>query len=66
MEQIATDRADIQRAREELIREQKRITTELQEERRAVAMERAQLSSAHREIITREKHKNDTTIQVMI
>lgn len=58
------ERADVQRAREELLREQKRVTTELQEERRNVSMERARLSSAHREIITREKHKTDTTIQV--
>ena len=64
MEQLAADRVEVQRAREELLREQKRVTTDLQEERRSVAMERAQLSSAHREIITREKHKTDSTIQV--
>lgn len=66
MEQVTADRVEVQRAREELLREQKRVTTELQEERRSVAMERAQLSSAHREIITREKHKSDNTIQVTL
>lgn len=64
LEQLGAEKADVQKARDELLREQRRVMTELQEERRALAIERAQLSSTHREIVTREKHKADSSIQV--
>ncbi|XP_048575704.1 fas-binding factor 1 homolog isoform X2 [Nematostella vectensis] len=63
MEQLAEERADVQRLREEFMREQQRVTLHLQEEKRALSTERAQLASTHRELMTRERHKTDTSIQ---
>ena len=37
---------------------------QIQEERRTLATERAQLSSAHRDLISREKLKTETSVQV--
>ena len=40
--------------------------SQIQEERRTLATERAQLSSAHRDLISREKLKTETSVQVYI
>ena len=64
METLGAERVDVQRARQELLQEQMRVTTSLQEERRALAMERAQITSTQREIVSREKHKTDSNMQV--
>lgn len=40
--------------------------SQIQEERRSLATERAQLSSAHRDLISREKLKTETSVQVRI
>ena len=39
--------------------------SQIQEERRTLATERAQLSSAHRDLISREKLKTETSVQVL-
>lgn len=39
---------------------------QIQEERRSLATERAQLSSAHRDLISREKLKTETSVQVRV
>lgn len=38
--------------------------SQIQEERRSLATERAQLSSAHRDLISREKLKTESSVQV--
>lgn len=40
--------------------------SQIQEERRSLATERAQLSSAHRDLISREKLKTETSVQVRV
>ncbi|XP_022788434.1 fas-binding factor 1 homolog isoform X3 [Stylophora pistillata] len=63
MEQLSLQRAEIQRARDDLVREQRTAMSQIQEERRSLATERAQLSSAHRDLISREKLKTETSVQ---
>jgi len=63
MEQLSSQRAEVQRARDDLVREQRTTMTQIQEERRSLATERAQLSSAHRDLISREKLKTETSVQ---
>ena len=46
-------------------REQRNTMSQIQEERRTLATERAQLSSAHRDLISREKLKTETSVQVL-
>ena len=48
------------------MREQRTTMSQIQEERRSLATERAQLSSAHRDLISREKMKTETSVQVRI
>ena len=40
--------------------------SQIQEERRALATERAQLTSAQRDLISREKLKTETSVQVSL
>ena len=40
--------------------------SQIQEERRSLATERAQLSSAHRDLISREKLKTESSVQVRV
>ena len=56
----------MQRARDDLVREQRATMSQIQEERHSLATERAQLSSAHRDLISREKLKTETSVQVRI
>lgn len=56
----------MQRARDDLVREQRTTMSQIQEERRSLATERAQLSSAHRDLISREKLKTETSVQVRV
>lgn len=63
MEQLSSQRAEVQRARDDLVREQRTTMSQIQEERRALATERAQLTSAQRDLISREKLKTETSVQ---
>lgn len=54
----------MERARDDLVREQRTTMSQIQEERRTLATERAQLSSAHKDLISREKLKTETSVQV--
>ncbi|XP_068761352.1 fas-binding factor 1 homolog [Montipora capricornis] len=63
MEHLSAQRAEVQRARDDLVREQRTTMSQIQEERRALATERAQLTSAQRDLISREKLKTETSVQ---
>ena len=66
MEQLASERAEVQRAKEELLADQKRVVIQQQEERRALALERAQLATTHKELLARDHQKAVSSIQVCI
>ena len=64
MEQLAAERSEVQRAKEELLAEQKRVVMQQHDERRALALERAQLASTHKELLTRDHQKAAKSVQV--
>lgn len=66
MEQLAAERAEIRLAKEELLAEQKRVVIQQQEERRALALERAQLATTHKEFLARDHQKAVNSIQVCL
>ncbi|KAJ7376427.1 establishment of epithelial cell polarity [Desmophyllum pertusum] len=63
MEQLSSQRAEVQRARERSGARTENHHDSDTKKRRSLATERAQLSSAHRDLISREKMKTETSVQ---
>ena len=63
-EQLEAERALVQRTKEEFLSQQREMMLDVNEQRRTLALERAEVSAAQREIMNKEKRKHDSFTKV--
>ena len=64
LDQLSKELADVQRAKDQLLQEQKRLTSQFFEERRAISTERAELTSTQREMLTQDRFRDVNYVEV--
>ncbi len=63
-EQLEIERGLLQRTKEEFLSQQRQMMMDVNEERRTLALERAEVSAAQRGIMNKEKQKHDSFTKV--
>ena len=63
-EQLEAERGLLQRTKEEFLSQQRQMLLDVNEERRSIALERAEVSAAQRGIMNKEKQKHDNFTKV--
>ena len=63
-EQLEAERGLLQRTKEEFLSQQRQMLSDVNEERRSIALERAEVSAAQRGIMNKEKQKHDNFTKV--
>ena len=63
-EQLEVERGLLQRTKEEFLSQQRQMMLDVNEERRSLALERAEVTAAQRGIMNKEKQKHDNFTKV--
>lgn len=63
-DQLEAERGLLQRSKDEFLAQQRQMLADINEERKTLALERAEVSAAQRGIVKKEKQKHDNIIKV--
>lgn len=64
-EQLEAERGLVQRTKEEFLSQQRQMMADMNEDRRTLALERAEVAAAQRGMINKEKLKHDNFTKVL-